>query len=104
MLHVYINYPNPHSTIHRDPDCKLIQRAHVQGQRVAQIKLATLTTELYKFANKEYEFGAQAHLNDIWLEIDFQDAGFETAVAEYVLRLAGQHYTPLLSVKPKRHC
>jgi len=34
-------------------------------------------------------------VNDVWLEIDFQDEAFERSVGEYIVRLLGKRYKPL---------
>jgi hypothetical protein len=104
MLHVYIDYPVPHMTIHGDPACRYIRLFAVRKQRTSKITLKTLSQELERFADKTYKFAAGAHLDDIWLEIDLNDTAFERAVAEYVLKLIGHHYRPLRSVKPTVHC
>jgi hypothetical protein len=104
MIYVYINYPNPHATIHHNSNCQSIRQANKQGQRTAIINVATISNELSQFAQRRYTFGANSAQNDIWLEIDFQDIGFETAVAAYILTLIAQHYTPLRGVQLQPHC
>lgn len=104
MLHVYINYPNPHMTIHADANCRSIRQSGKAEPRISEINLGTLTEELSKFADKEYAFAANPAQNDIWLDIDLEDEIFERAVAEFVLRLIGSFYTPLRGLKPSVHC
>jgi hypothetical protein len=104
MLKAYINYPNPHITVHIDPNCAHIQAHHKPNQRYCRINLVTISTELQNFQNKKYTFAANPEHNDIWIEIDFQNQAFELAVLEYVCLLLGKHYKPLAGLKPARHC
>ncbi len=104
MLHVYINYPNPHMTIHGDSGCSLIRQSKKPDQRISKITVETLSQELAKFRDKEYSFAPAAILNGIWLDIDLNDSTFERAVAEYVLELIGRYYTPLRGIKSSVHC
>lgn len=39
-------------------------------------------------------FNAQAGYNDMWLEVDFNNQDFETAVVWYIKELLGNHYRP----------
>ncbi len=104
MIHTYINYPNTRMTKHRDSSCPDIQQSAKPDQRVSRINLESLSIELEKFTDKTYAFASIPEQNDIWLEIDLGDISFETAVADYVLKLIAQHYTPMRSVKPTTHC
>lgn len=104
MLKAYINYPNPHVTIHVDSKCASVQQQHKKDQRVVRIDVLNLSGELTKFRAKEYVFGAQAERNDMWLHVDFGDDGFERAVVEYIRKLLGSHYTPFVRSKVEVHC
>ncbi len=104
MIHTYINYPNTRMTKHRDSGCSNIRQFSKHDQRVSRIDLDSLSSELAKFANKTYAFASIPEQNDIWLEIDLGDISFETAVADYVLKLIARHYSPMRSVKPTTHC
>ncbi len=104
MIHAYINYPNTQMTKHRDAACSSIQQSNKPAQRVSRIDLDRLSSELVKFADKSYEFASTPALSDIWLEIDLSDVSFETAVAEYILKLISRHYAPMRNSKPTTHC
>ncbi len=104
MIHAYINYPNTQMTKHRDSGCSNIRQSNKAKQRVSHIDLHRLSSELVKFADKSYEFASTPAQNDIWLEIDLSDISFETAVAEYILKLISRHYAPMRRVKPTTHC
>ena len=104
MIHTYIDYPNTRMTKHRDSGCPNIQQSNKPDQQVSRINLESLSSELAKFADKTYAFASNPEQNDLWLEIDLGDISFETAVADYVLKLIAQHCTPMRGVKPTTHC
>jgi hypothetical protein len=74
------------------------------GQRHIRIDIDSASTELRCFANKKYTFASNAGSNDMWLDIEFEDAAFEKAVLEYVRRLIGKHYAPLNRAELTFHC
>jgi hypothetical protein len=94
MITVYINYPKPHFTLHSDPSCVEVHKQRKTDQRKVRVNRSTMSSELDRFAGKYYGFAAQASLNDIWLEVDFDHAEFERAVVGYIRRLLGDHYAP----------
>jgi hypothetical protein len=104
MIRVYINYPNPHVSIHGNPTCGAIQPMWKPGQRFIQIDRGTLSDELTRFANKVYTFAAKREVNDMWPEVEFGDFAFELAVVHYVKNLLGQHYQPLARATVEIHC
>ncbi len=104
MLKAYVNYPNPHLTIHADPKCAAVQQQHKKDQRVVRIQTSNLSEELGKFGGKKYSFGAQAETNDMWLYVDLADPAFEKAVVEHIRKLLASHYTPLGRAKIDVHC
>lgn len=104
MLKVYINYPNPHITIHSNSSCKRILQQNKENQRVVKINISNLSKELENFENKKHLFGANAEINDIWLYIDLSDSDFEHAVVKYIHKLLSNLYKPFKSASIKRHC
>lgn len=104
MMMAYINYPNPHICIHRNPACSSIQMQRKREQRIVRLDNATLSSQLKRFSAKDYRFGAQAEINDMWLEVNFDDAEFEIAVTQYIKRILGRHYRPLATAKVDQHC
>ena len=104
MLKAYINYPNPHVTIHANAECSRIQQQHKQEQRVVRLEVRSLSLELQRFSAQEYQFGAEAETNDMWLELDFSDPVFEKAVVEYVRSILALHYSPFARVSVDEHC
>lgn len=104
MLTAYINYPNPHVTIHAALNCGNIQQQHKQDQRVIRLNTATVSTALARFEAKEYRFGADKTTNDMWLYVDFADIEFERAVVEHIRRILTRHYSPFRRVQIDEHC
>ena len=80
MIHVYINYPQPHLTIHRDAGCGLIQMHAGAQRRVVAITRETLAAELRRFVEREHRFATGSHLNDMWLRISLDTPEQEIGV------------------------
>lgn len=104
MIAAYINYPNPHITIHASSGCSAIQQQHKKGQRRVILNLNTLSSELERFSSKFHKFGADQSTNDMWVVADFSDPAFERAVVEYVRKLLASHYAPFVRVAVNEHC
>jgi hypothetical protein len=104
MITVYINYPQPHITVHRDLSCKQIRSHKKINQRCSRINSATEAEELQKFTRKEYSFAANPDENDIWLEIDYQNIDKELVILEMVCRAIARYYKPFRSKSPQIHC
>jgi len=104
MVKAYINYPDPHITLHNDVACTNIGQHHKKGQRIVQLDIASLSIELKRFKSKHYRFGSDPQTNDMLLEVDFSDQDFERAVVEYIKRLLTRHYAPFGRDDIKQHC
>lgn len=104
LLRTYINYPNPHATLHGDPGCAQIRKMRKADQRVVRIDPASFCEEIGKMKTSGFRFAAEPSMNDVWLSIDFDDPTFEEGVATYVLKVLARRYRPLKGVVPKRHC
>lgn len=104
MIYAYINYPNPHMTVHRDPSCKQIMSHLKLDRRVVEINAQNLSNELMKFKMVEYKFAASREINDLWLRLDFDNYDFEIAVANYLLSLLSKNYSPFINIRPELHC
>lgn len=104
MTNAYLNYPNSRMTIHADRTCLQIGKSGKQGQRVMGITRNSFAAAISQLDHKSFQLGSSAPVNDLWLTIDFGDLVFEEAVADYVLRLLRQRYSPLQGVQIKRHC
>jgi hypothetical protein len=104
MLHAYINYPNPHLSIHGSASCGNIQQQHKSNQRVVKLNRASFSAAVVAFAEKQHQFGSDASTNDMWLVVDFEDDTFEPQVVEYIRQLLARHYSPFARVTIDRHC
>jgi len=103
-MKAYLNYPNPHMTLHSDSTCPEIGKMQKVGQRDVTINRASFAQALSHLTSRGFQLGAQASVNDVWLTINFDDAEFEEAVAMHVRRLLGQRYSPLRNARIQKHC
>jgi hypothetical protein len=104
MILVYINYPNPHITIHKDIGCGNIRPHDKEGQRKITINENSISKELLRFSEKDYRFSSNAELNDMWLLVDLEDDSAEAQAVEDVRKHLAGHYTPFGRVKVDVHC
>lgn len=104
MIKVYINYPNPHITVHSNAKCSRIEQQHKQNQRFVLLNVTTISSELKRFETKGYPFGSHHETNDMWCEIDFRDTAYELAVIENIRKLLAEHYGPFKRVEIDKHC
>ena len=104
MVYAYFNYPSSRVTVHRDPNYGMIGPHDKPGQRTCRIDTTSISAELRKFRDKVYRFQSSPEWNDMWLEVDFQDVEFETAVVRHIRRLLGQHYKPFADTCVTVHC
>ena len=104
MTKAYINYPNPHMNLHSDPTCPEIGKMAKANQRDIKIDSKSFNQAFAQLTGTGFRLSAEARLNDVWLTIEFDDAEFETAVANYVLRVLASRYSPLRSGPVKIHC
>ncbi len=104
MIWAYINYPNPHVTIHENPTCAQIMCHNKQTGRLVYLNPETLTGELRKFESKFYRFGASKENNDMWLKVDFANLEIEKGVVRDVIHYLGRHYRPLSNLEAATHC
>ncbi len=103
MTKVYLNYPNPHVTIHGQPACSEIGKMRKPNQRDVEVNTASFAQAIQQFSSG-FRLGADASVNDLWMSVDFGDAEFEDAVVRYVHRLLARRYSPLQGAAVERHC
>ena len=104
MIKAYINYPQPHVTIHHNLYCGNIQSQQKPNQRYIKINSSSLDGELKNFRVKKYRFASNPDYNDMWLEIDFHNTDFEQKVLQDICQIIGNYYRPLKGIKPITHC
>jgi hypothetical protein len=103
-MQVYINYPNPHFTIHRDPACKQIQRHEKVNQRRILIRPENLKAVLADFINDAYDFKPEQKYNDMWLDIFLGNSDQEFGLVYVIQAILGQRYKPLGNALVSVHC
>jgi hypothetical protein len=103
-MQVYINYPNPHFTIHGDSSCQQIRMHKKSGQRVVIVNINTLKDVLGQFIHNAYDFKPEAQLNDLWLDISLASYEQELGFVHTVQALLGQRYKPLGDASINKHC
>jgi hypothetical protein len=103
MQMAYFNYPNPRIMIHSDPACSEVLKQDKPNPRIIILNPATISTELLKFASKEYHFAANTEGNDLWLDLDFQDPEFESALVRHIQTIIRRFYKPFERVIVEVH-
>ena len=104
MIHVYINYPNPHITIHNDPQCPRIKQGGKKHQRNLSVGIENFEKLLLRFRNKQYRFSATPEFNDMWLEIGLGSIDDEISLVKDVKAELARHYRPFAQAPINEHC
>jgi hypothetical protein len=104
VMKAYINYPNPHMTIHADSACGEIKKMQKTAQRDIVVNPETISDALNQLTDRGFKFAPHAAVNDVWLTVSFNDAEFEEAVAKYVCRIIGKRYRRLNGALVRKHC
>ncbi len=103
-MNVYINYPNPHITIHKNASCGQIQSHQKSGQRLVKVSAVTLKNVLSSFINDAYDFKAEAQWNDLWLDISLSTPEQEIGFVHVIQAVLGQRYNLLSTAPIYVHC
>ena len=103
-MQVYINYPNPHITIHKDLSCQQVGMHKKQEQRIIKVNLENLKTVLSQFINDDFDFKSEAKWNDLWLEISLSTSEQEMGFVHIIQAILGQRYKPLGNAPVSIHC
>ena len=101
---IYINYPNPHITIHGDRTCPHIKkqdRSNRRQRKVTDSQLAAFTDDL---RNRRIPFAAKSGLNDIWISLELDSTEEAMKVVLEMKDHLGQRYRPLSRAKITVHC
>jgi hypothetical protein len=104
MICLYINYPNPHFTIHGNAQCAQIRKMGKNNQRIVKVHMKNLNDVLSDFIARKHKFAAMKEVNDLWIEIDLDSPEQEIGFVNTVQALLGRQYGPFKSVKMKKHC
>jgi hypothetical protein len=103
-MQVYINYPNPHFTVHKNVSCQRIHLHKKVEQRIVQVSAATIKRILNAFINDSYDFKAEAQWNDLWLDIKLSTPEQEIGLVHIIQLILGQRYKPLSNAPISIHC
>lgn len=103
-MRAYINYPNPHITIHRDPHCAEFHKNRKTDQRTITVNLQTIKKVLTDFIEEKYRFAAEKSLNDLWLDITLDSPEQETGLVFIIQALIGLRYAPIKNAQVIEHC
>ena len=95
MTSVYINYPNPHFAVKHDVSAESRMHQSKSNRRLVSFTPLNLSDSLLPFVRQQVSFNATSELNDMWLELNFENEGFELAVVKYIQHLLGKRYRPL---------
>jgi hypothetical protein len=104
MVHVYINYPNPHFTVHGDPTCPHIKKGRKAKQRSIRITAADPAEIRDQFADEAIKFSSTKELNDMWLEISLDAPEVEIGIVNYIREILGERYKRLHNAPSSWHC
>ncbi len=99
-MKAYINYPDPHITLHFDDNCSEIQKRRKPDQRVVAITDSTVREVLMDFINDKYRFGSDSEINDLWLDINVDNQKYGEALVIVIHAVIRQKYTRLNRVLP----
>ncbi len=102
MLVVYINYPNKRITIHGDYGCKEIQKRNKNKRRI-RVTQDSKEERLSGFRDS-YRFGSKKEVNDMWVEIDFQNQMTEMQVLGDICNCLSTRYRGFKDAIKKPHC
>ena len=102
MIIVYFNYARdkqPRVMIHNDRNCPDIQQHNKKQQRYYKIDIGNISAELSAIINQtsRYEFAGHSPIQDMWIEIDFNDKKFELAILDYIISILSQRYMPFIN-------
>ena len=104
MIHLYINYPNPHFTIHGNDMCSQIRKMGKNNQRLIAVCMENLNNVLADLMARKYKFAAQKVINDLWIEIFLDSPEQEIGFVNTVQALLGRQYSPFRNARMIKHC
>ncbi|MEX2161825.1 MAG: hypothetical protein WD751_07920 [Anaerolineales bacterium] len=103
FMKVYINYPNPHLTIHGNLHCPDFQKQRKQGQRVLTISGANSGEMLKGFIEGRHKFAANASENDMWLDITLSTYKHSESLVFVIHELLAKKHMPFRRASIEYH-
>ena len=101
---IYVNYPNPHFTVHHDPSCRTIQTQGKPNQHVCRVSMYTLGDFLSVAFDGKMRFAAQRAFNDVWLKVKLDTPEQEIGLVHVLQAILGRRYSPLAGAPIEIHC
>jgi hypothetical protein len=89
---IYINYPDPHLTLHSTDSCPEVRKHRKQAQRILAITSRNLGNVLSQFIDHEIRFGVNRSSNDLWLHVSLDSQPHEEALAYVIHAILRQRY------------
>lgn len=89
---IYINYPDPHLTLHSRDSCPEVRKHHKPAQRTLAVTSTSLGTILSQFIDHEIRFGVTRSTNDLWLHVCLGSQPHEEALAYVIHAILRQRY------------
>ena len=102
-MKAYINHPNPHITIHRNPACPQIQKHQKESQRTVTVTAQNIGYVLTDFIQGKYRFAADSAHNDLWLEISLSSSKREESLVYVVQAILSLKYRPFERAPVNKH-
>ena len=102
-MKVYVNYPNPHLTIHGGLHCPEIQKQQKGNQRVLVVNNANIGEMLKQFINGDHKFAADSSANDMWLDISLSTFKHSESLVFVIHELLAKKYKPFRSASIEFH-
>ena len=93
-MKAYINYPNPHITIHGDDNCPDIRKQRKMNQRVLIVNIGDVEHVLQEFIGGNYKFSADSASNDMWLDISLTTFKHSESFVFIVHEILANRYKP----------
>lgn len=103
-MKVYVNYPQPHFTIHCDPNCKEFRKHKKKEQRRIVVNQDNLGNVLTDLIQNRFHFRAEKSHNDLWLEVSLDTPEQEIGFVHTIQALLGKKYKPLENARIIKHC
>lgn len=103
-MRVYVNYPQPHFTIHQDPECNEFKKHKKEGQRLVRVDQNNLGDVLIDFVKSRYQFKSEKSYNDLWFDISLDTKEQEIGFTHIIKALLGKRYKPFTDALIVIHC
>jgi len=92
MKAIYINYPNPHITIHLNPNCGFIKSSGRLREIRSEDDSSLLLKDISSGPQGELPFTAKKHLNGLWVHIFKGDPnGIANSIQEELIKTYNVH-------------